>query len=227
MSADIIVERLRAQMAWRLREGLVMDAAELQSAIDLITQTTERQRNMTTALEWIVNEGPGSHPQNVIGVAKEALAKPLVTSDDEQTRRAFMDEALRLEKTGAVATVTSYTNGSYWRNYQLSWHRDVPEGTRLYDEKYVTAILQQALVTKVESMINNLSPPTRDQTQLVIADRITVFDLAQKLSVNSGDLVRALFKMGVMATVNQTIDYSTAAELCASYGRRVTKHQVG
>lgn len=31
-----------------------------------------------------------------------------------------------------VATVQSYSSGSYWRNYKLEWHRDVPEGTKLY-----------------------------------------------------------------------------------------------
>lgn len=31
-----------------------------------------------------------------------------------------------------VATVRSWTNGSYWRNYKLEWHKDVPEGTKLY-----------------------------------------------------------------------------------------------
>lgn len=31
-----------------------------------------------------------------------------------------------------VATVGSWTNGSYSRNYKITWHRDVPEGTKLY-----------------------------------------------------------------------------------------------
>ena len=38
-------------------------------------------------------------------------------------------EAMRA---GAVVTVTSYTNGSYHRNYKLDWHDDVAEGTKLY-----------------------------------------------------------------------------------------------
>ena len=32
-----------------------------------------------------------------------------------------------------VATIKSWTNGSYWRNYKIDWHRDdLPEGTKLY-----------------------------------------------------------------------------------------------
>ena len=32
-----------------------------------------------------------------------------------------------------VATIKSWTNGSYWRNYKVEWHRnDLPEGALLY-----------------------------------------------------------------------------------------------
>jgi hypothetical protein len=31
-----------------------------------------------------------------------------------------------------VATVGSWTNGSYSRNYRITWHPDVPAGTQLY-----------------------------------------------------------------------------------------------
>ena len=32
-----------------------------------------------------------------------------------------------------VATIKSWTNGSYWRNYKVEWHRnDLPEGAQLY-----------------------------------------------------------------------------------------------
>ena len=31
-----------------------------------------------------------------------------------------------------VATVESWTNGSYHRNYKLTWHKDVEDGTKLY-----------------------------------------------------------------------------------------------
>ena len=40
--------------------------------------------------------------------------------------------AMRAGEQKPVATVTSWTNGSYHRNYKLEWHKDVPEGTKLY-----------------------------------------------------------------------------------------------
>jgi len=53
-------------------------------------------------------------------------------------------------------------------------------------------------------------PTAPVQREVAIGDAITVADLAQKLAMKGGDVVKALFKMGVMATITQTIDHDTA-----------------
>ncbi len=59
--------------------------------------------------------------------------------------------------------------------------------------------------------------------EVAIGDTITVADLAQKLALKGGDVVKALFKMGVMATITQTIDYDTAALVTEELGHIVVK----
>ena len=54
-------------------------------------------------------------------------------------------------------------------------------------------------------------PTAPMQREVAIGDAITVADLAQKLAMKGGDVVKALFKMGVMATITQSIDHDTAA----------------
>lgn len=54
--------------------------------------------------------------------------------------------------------------------------------------------------------------------EVAIGETITVADLAQKLALKGGDVVKALFKMGVMATITQTIDYDTAALVTEELG---------
>ena len=46
--------------------------------------------------------------------------------------------------------------------------------------------------------------------EVVVGDNNVVADLAQKMAVKGAEVVKALFKMGVMATINQTIDHDTA-----------------
>lgn len=48
-----------------------------------------------------------------------------------------------------VATVVSWTNSSYSRNYKLTWHKDVPEGAKLYAAPPAQQ-LQQAVARAIE-----------------------------------------------------------------------------
>lgn len=59
--------------------------------------------------------------------------------------------------------------------------------------------------------------------EVAIGETITVADLAQKLALKGGDVVKALFKMGVMATINQSIDHDTAALVTEELGHIVVK----
>ncbi|MGE7136410.1 translation initiation factor IF-2 [Luteibacter sp. NPDC031894] len=53
---------------------------------------------------------------------------------------------------------------------------------------------------------------------VVIGDNNLVTELAQKMAVKGAEVVKALFKMGVMATINQTIDHDTAALVVEELG---------
>lgn len=59
--------------------------------------------------------------------------------------------------------------------------------------------------------------------EVAIGDAITVGDLAQKLALKGGEVVKALFKMGVMATITQTIDFDTAALVTEELGHKVVR----
>jgi len=47
--------------------------------------------------------------------------------------------------------------------------------------------------------------------EVLIPETTTVAELAQKMSVKSGELIKIMMKLGIMATINQSIDQETAA----------------
>lgn len=59
--------------------------------------------------------------------------------------------------------------------------------------------------------------------EVAIGDTIPVAELAQKLALKGGDVVKALFKMGVMATITQSIDHDTAALVTEELGHRAVR----
>ncbi len=58
--------------------------------------------------------------------------------------------------------------------------------------------------------------------EIAVGESITVADLASKLAVKGADVVKALFKMGVMVTINQSIDHDTAVLVAEELGHKVT-----
>ncbi|MGY1409671.1 MULTISPECIES: translation initiation factor IF-2 [unclassified Luteimonas] len=56
--------------------------------------------------------------------------------------------------------------------------------------------------------------------EVAIGEAITVADLAQRLALKGGDVVKALFKMGVMATITQSIDHDTAVLIVEELGHK-------
>ncbi|MEE8272079.1 MAG: translation initiation factor IF-2 [Alphaproteobacteria bacterium] len=58
---------------------------------------------------------------------------------------------------------------------------------------------------------------------VIIPEAITVQELANRMAERGGDVIKALMKMGVMATINQTIDPDTADLLVTEFGHRVKR----
>ncbi len=58
---------------------------------------------------------------------------------------------------------------------------------------------------------------------VVIPDAITVQELANRMAAGTGAVVKALMKMGVMATVTQALDADTAELVAQEFGHRVKR----
>ena len=56
--------------------------------------------------------------------------------------------------------------------------------------------------------------------EITIAETNSVADLAQKMSVKSGEIIKILFNMGVMATINQMLDQDTSTLLIEELGHK-------
>ncbi|MBQ9086484.1 MAG: translation initiation factor IF-2 [Clostridia bacterium] len=69
-------------------------------------------------------------------------------------------------------------------------------------------------------------PVTKAPTSVTLPEEIVVSDLASRLKVTSGEIVKRLMMLGMMVTVNQTVDYDTAAILADEMGISATKEVV-
>ena len=66
-------------------------------------------------------------------------------------------------------------------------------------------------------------PQAKQVREVVVPEAITVQELANRMAERGADLVKALFKMGMVVTLTQTIDQDTAELLITEFGHRVKR----
>ena len=59
--------------------------------------------------------------------------------------------------------------------------------------------------------------------EVVLPEAITVQDLANRMAARAGDVIKSLMKMGVMATITQSLDADTAQLVVEEFGHRVKR----
>ena len=64
-----------------------------------------------------------------------------------------------------------------------------------------------------------------DLKEITIPENITVKDLAQDLKKTSTEVIKKLFDLGIMATINQTLDFDTAYLVADSFGVTANKKE--
>nr|WP_294847826.1 translation initiation factor IF-2 [uncultured Sphingomonas sp.] len=66
-------------------------------------------------------------------------------------------------------------------------------------------------------------PREKQFRDVIVPDAITVAELANRMTEKAADLVKSLFKMGMVVTVNQTIDQDTAELLVTEFGHNIQR----
>ncbi|KPF91480.1 translation initiation factor IF-2 [Novosphingobium sp. AAP83] len=86
------------------------------------------------------------------------------------------------------------------------------------------AALKRAREKEKRAHFAGQSQPREKQVRdVIVPDAITVQELANRMAEKAADLIKALFKMGMMVTINQTIDQDTAELLVTEFGHNIER----
>jgi translation initiation factor IF-2 len=64
---------------------------------------------------------------------------------------------------------------------------------------------------------------TKIVREVVVPETITIQELANRMAERAADVIKSLMRMGVMATINQTIDADTAELIVSEFGHRLRR----
>ena len=75
---------------------------------------------------------------------------------------------------------------------------------------------------RLAAMLAN-EPAKKVIREVILPEAITVGELSNRMAEPGGEVIKALMKMGVMATINETIDADTAELIISEFGHKVKR----
>ncbi|MCR9177507.1 MAG: translation initiation factor IF-2 [Alphaproteobacteria bacterium] len=85
------------------------------------------------------------------------------------------------------------------------------------------ASVRRARERERQRLLAEQGEPAKQVRDVRVPESITVQELSNRMAERAGDVVKSLMKMGVMATINQTIDADTAELLVQEFGHKVRR----
>jgi translation initiation factor IF-2 len=107
--------------------------------------------------------------------------------------------------------------------------KEIVEGADLYDIKPRGRVRKKGKgkTRPAGSGKTQITTPKAIKRRLKMDESITVSDLAKRMGVKAGEIISILIGMGVMATVNQTVDFDMAVLVAAEFEYEVEKASIG
>lgn len=113
-----------------------------------------------------------------------------------------------------------------WTKKKISFRKkEVVEGKDLYAKG--RSVRKGRKIGKGKPAVQGQKPqitvPKAIKRRIKIDDAIVLSDLAKRIGIKAGEMIKTLMSMGVMATVNQTIDFDTAVLVAAEFNYEIEK----
>ncbi len=103
--------------------------------------------------------------------------------------------------------------------------KSVVEGQDLYDGGYRSRKPRKGAKARVPASAQKTQITTAKaiKRRIKIDEAILLSELAKRMGIKAGEMIKTLMGMGFMATVNQSIDYDTAALVAAEFSYEVER----
>ncbi|WP_086620063.1 translation initiation factor IF-2 [Erythrobacter tepidarius] len=199
-------ERRRAEENRRAEEEAARHAAEAAAlpAGEEVVEAPETAETETTAPALRSDTMPAA--RRFTPVERPEPRRPEIKGKKKEEKRAAPIDAGKDNRRSGKLTVTRALNED--------------EGRRARS----LAALKRAREKERRLQGGGVSKPREKQVRdVVVPEAITVQELANRMAEKGADLVKALFNMGMMVTVNQTIDQDTAELLVEEFGHNITR----
>ena len=133
------------------------------------------------------------------------------------TRGSYVDLDKYNERYDQMATSNKHKNDNYSSKKQKINQKSAQRSRQQFSKK-------ESEAEKLKRL--ELERARKQQLKVLIPDNITVGELATRLKATATDVIKQLMKLGVMASINQEIDFDTASLVADEMGAKVEKEVI-
>lgn len=152
------------------------------------------------------------------GFKKEAKGSAFSTEDEEE-EKSYRE---RMKKAAPARTPRTRQSEDRWRGGKITVTQALNSEDRDGGGRSLAATRRAREKARLAAM-DSRNLPDKIAREVVVPETITVQELSNRMAERGSDLVKALMKMGVMATINQTIDADTAELLIMEFGHKIKR----
>ncbi|MGD9875656.1 translation initiation factor IF-2 [Desulfococcus sp.] len=181
---------------------------------------------------------PTDMPAKIISLPPKVEEEPSPPDrgDDKSQRRPAVSERTPVTAGGVEAKTPAETSTSEedadkkkkkenrWAKKKISFKKkEVIEGDALYSKARNRKGKKGAKAKSVQTQKTQITTPKAIKRRVKIDETIVLSDLAKRMGIKANEMIKKLMMLGVMVTVNQTIDFDTAALVASEFDYEVEK----
>lgn len=239
-----LTDILSKYFAGEKKSQTALEEKELDVLFDVLTaETAVDSLDSYFAMQKASAPKPKAQPQ------KKAEQKPTADKKAQTASPAATEEKPKKEKDkdrpmqsrtkGAVRHIDTRAGNVELDKYNERYENIAPVSDRTNDNTVRKQKLKQKSQqyrkqgmrskkreTEKERMARIAAERAKKQIKITVPEEITVGDLAALLKMTAAEVIKKLFALGQMATVNEVIDYDTAEIVATELGAKVEKEVV-
>ena len=171
----------------------------------------------------IVNEQPQESKEEQLKATEESQEEiiKVVEEKDNKPVTTFTETELNEDQKDKKKP-----SGGYGRKNLRERKVTIVTALSGMDERTRSLAAYKRSKQKTKKNISNNDPQQKIIREVNIPEHVTVKELAIKMAEKSGDVIKSLMKMGMMATINETLDADTAELIVTEFGHKFKRENV-
>ena len=223
----ILLEFLKSQQNKASKTISLKKKAPSESSAKQTTIAIKRKKVKTSEAEEEIKDD--SNRINFEEIEKKRIEGEEFKKSEEERKKQESERKVSVKrKTKPSQTVIKRTKTSSVAPKAIEKRRQTQKNKSVISKREQKELEGEEFLNKEAGKVSEhrFEKPTELISKNVrIPETITVSDLAKEISIKSSEVVRKLMDMGVMATVNQTLDQDTAILLTEEMGHKAEPAQ--